>query len=147
MIFSRRYRIRFGEINGTGIACYPALLHYFQRCFDDWWSEGLGTPYAQVMREEHFSLPIVGFLADFGAPIHYGDEPDASLGVARLATSTLELGFWLAVAGRPGAACRARISTVAVDTRTMRKQPIPEAWRSRFAQFDLGADEFPNHHP
>ena len=41
MIFTKRYRYRFGDIDDAGIAYYPAMFHYFHCCFEDWWSDGL----------------------------------------------------------------------------------------------------------
>ena len=144
MIFTKRYRYRFGDIDNAGIAYYPALLHYFHCCFEDWWSDGLGTPYPSVMHDEHFGLPAVNIQADFYSPIRYGDEPDISLGVLRLGNSSVQLGFWMAIEGRAGAACRARITTVSVDMRSMQKQPIPAAWRARFAGFAIEETDLPD---
>ena len=73
MIFSKRYRYRFGDIDDAGIAYYPRLLHYFHCAMEDWWSEGLGTSYRDVMHLERFGLPAVNLEAEFFEPIRYGD--------------------------------------------------------------------------
>lgn len=130
MTFSKRYRYRFGDIDDAGIAYYPSFFHYFHCCFEDWWSDALGTPYPQVLHDEKFGLPAVRVGTDFVSPIRYGDEPTIHLVVLRLGTTSVEFGYWMTVGER--AICRARITTVSVDMRTHRKQPIPAKWRAVF---------------
>ncbi len=93
MVFSKRYRYRFGDIDDAGIAYYPALLHYFHMAMEDWWYDGIGTPYPTVIHDERFGLPAVHIDADFFAPIRYGDEPEISVAVLRLGSSSVDLGF------------------------------------------------------
>ena len=143
MVFTRRYRYRFGDIDDAGIAYYPAIFHYFHCCMEDWWSDGLGTSYRDVMAEQHFGLPAVRVEAEFLAPIRYGDEPDVHLGVLRVGTSSVQFGFWMSDAGGR-VLCRARITTASVDMRTMRGRPVPDEWRQAFARFALAEEEFPN---
>jgi 4-hydroxybenzoyl-CoA thioesterase len=143
MFFQKRYRYRFGDIDHAGIAYYPALFHYFHCCMEDWWQDGLGTSYPSVMRDEHLGLPAVRIEAEFLRPIRYGDEPDVRLGVLRTGTSSVELGFWMVRGDEPAPLCRARITTVAVDMRTMQSRPLPERWRVAIARYALDADEFP----
>ena len=141
MIFTKRYRYRFGDIDFAGIAYYPALLHYFHCAFEDWWADGLGVPYPQVFADDRFGLPAVNLQVDFFRPIRFGDEPDISLGVLDIGTSSVVFGMWMQVGGRT--ACRARITTVALDMDTRRKCDVPLRWRERFAQFAIGEDAFP----
>ena len=60
MIFTKRFRYRFGDIDDAGIAYYPSFFHYFHCAFEDWWSDALHTPYDTVLHEEKFGLPAVG---------------------------------------------------------------------------------------
>jgi 4-hydroxybenzoyl-CoA thioesterase len=95
MIFAKRFRYRFGDIDHAGIAYYPKLLHYFHCCFEDWWSEGLGHPYAELMRSDKLGLPAVRLEVDFMAPVRYGDEPPCP-GRLRIGNSSVEFGYWFA---------------------------------------------------
>jgi 4-hydroxybenzoyl-CoA thioesterase len=143
MIFTKSYRWRFGDIDEAGIGYYPNYFHYFHCLFEDWWSEGLGKPYPQVLRNEHLGLPAVALQAEFFAPVRYGDEPDFSLGVLAIGSSSVTLGYWLRRPADPGPAARARVTTVAVDVRTMRKQPLPERWRRELERWRIAEAEFP----
>ncbi len=138
MIFRKRYRYRFGDIDHAGIAYYPSLLHYFHCAFEDWWADGLGKSYPAVIDEERFGLPAINIQADFFRPIRYGDEPQIALGVLRLGTTSVKLGFWMTLASGE-LACRAAITTVSVDLDHMSKQPIPPHWRKRLAAYTLEA--------
>jgi len=142
-VFTKRYRYRFGDIDHAGIAYYPALLHYFHCCFEDWWADALGTPYPTVMREERFGLPAVNLQVDFYSPIRYGDDPDISIAVLSLGRTSVQLGMWMSLEGREGPACRARITTVSVDLDTMVKQEIPTKWREVFELKVIPEASFP----
>ncbi|MBI5851025.1 MAG: acyl-CoA thioesterase [Planctomycetes bacterium] len=144
MLFRKRYRYRFGDIDRAGIAYYPGLLHAFHCAMEDWWAEGLGTSYHHVMQVENFGMPAVRLEADFYAPIRYGDEPWIHLGVLRVGRSSVELGFWMSLGeGDSAPACRARITTAGVDMRDLSSVPIPERWRAAFAAWSLPETGFP----
>ena len=144
MIFSKRIRYRFGDIDDAGIAYYPRLLHCFHCCFEDWWSDALGRSYATLMHEEKLGLPAVRLEAEFFAPVRYGDEPDVHLGVLHIGTSSAEFGFWMTKGRAPRPMCRARVTTAAVHVDTMQKRTLPAEWRRRFAAFALREADFPN---
>jgi 4-hydroxybenzoyl-CoA thioesterase len=143
MIFAKRFRYRFGDIDHAGIAYYPKLLHYFHCCFEDWWSEALGHSYAELLRVDKLGLPAVRLEVDFMAPVRYGDEPTVHLGVLRIGRASVEFGFWMTGADSEPALCRARITTVAVHMDTMQKRPLPDLWRQRFGEYLLSASDFP----
>ena len=143
MIFTKRYRYRFGDIDDAGIAYYPSFFHYFHCAFEDWWSDGLGAPYDAVLHDEKFGLPAVRVESDFLAPIRYGDEPDIHLGILRLGNSSVEFGYWMTRGAEKTLLSRARITTVAVDMGTMAKQPIPSKWRTAFERFVIDSGEYP----
>jgi|SRR5712671_430259 len=144
MIFTRRFRYRFGDIDDAGIAYYPKLLHYFHCAFEDWWADALGTPYPTVMQQQKLGLPTVRLEADFFAPVRYGDEPDFHLGVLRIGSSSVEFGFWATRGDDPRPLCRARVVTAAVHMDTMQTRPLPDDWRERFQPFVIGEQEFPS---
>jgi 4-hydroxybenzoyl-CoA thioesterase len=142
MTFSKRYRYRFGDIDDAGIAYYPSYFHYFHCCFEDWWSDALGTPYPRVLHEERFGLPAVRVETDFFAPLRYGDEPTIHLAILRMGATSVEFGYWIKLEERARATCRARITTVSMDMGARRKQPIPAKWREAFARYSIAEDAF-----
>ena len=143
MVFRKQYRFRFGDIDDAGIAYYPKLLHYFHCAMEDWWSEGIGTSYQQVMHVERYGLPAAQLNADFYEPIRYGDEPWVHLGVLRVGTTSVELAFWMTRDEGGPPACRMRVRTVGVDMDTLRPVPVPQKWRDAFARFSVREQDLP----
>ena len=141
--FRRRYRYRFGDIDDAGIAYYPNLLHSFHCAMEDWWAEGIGTRYADVMRDERYGLPTARVDVEFFSPIRYGDEPWIHVGVLRVGRTSVDLGFWMSGSEDGAPLCRMRAYTVGVDLDTMRPVPVPEHWRQAFARFELAESDFP----
>lgn len=144
MTFCTRLRYRFGDIDDAGIAYYPKLLHYFHCAFEDWWSDGLGHSYAKLMHEDKLGFPAVKIDAEFFAPVFYGDEPNVHLGVLRIGSSSVTLGFWMTKGDSDRPLCRARIVTAGVHMDTMAKVELPQHWRERFAEFALDEADFPD---
>ncbi len=144
MIYTRRYRYRFGDIDDAGIAYYPKFFHYYHCCFEDWWSDALGTPYPSVLHDEEFGLPVVSVQADFFSPIRYGDTPDISLGVLSIGTTSVQFGFWMTQPGATAASASARITTVAMHMTRRVKVPVPERHRAAFERYRIDPSEFPS---
>ncbi len=142
MIFRKRYRYRFGDIDHAGIAYYPTLLHYFHCAMEDWWAEGIGVRYPDLMRDERYGLPAVRLEVEFFRPVRYGDEPEICIGVLAIGRTSLELGFWMEIDG--AVACRARIKTAGVDMDTLKPIPVPARWRSELARWALPESDFPS---
>jgi 4-hydroxybenzoyl-CoA thioesterase len=140
--WTQKVRYRFGDIDHAGIAYYPKLLHLFHCAFEDWWSDALGHPYPKLLDTDKLGFPAVHLDVDFLSPVVYGDEPTVHVGVLRIGQSSVEFAFWLTRDdGTP--LCRARITTAAVDMTTMKKQPVPQVWRERFAQFAVTESDLP----
>ncbi len=143
MIFSKKIRYRFGDIDDAGIAYYPSFFHYFHCHFEDWWSDAFGIKYAEVLHDRNFGLPAVRIETDFYRPIRYGDEPRIHLAVLDIGNRSVELGFWM-TDEEDRLLCRARIRTVAADMRTKNKRDLPPEWREAFRRFLIPEESFPD---
>lgn len=143
MIFTKRFRYRFGDIDDAGIAYYPSFFHYFHCAFEDWWSDGLQTPYDTVLHQEKFGLPAVHIESDFLQPVRYGDEPDIHLGILHIGDTSVKFGYWMTLPDSDKPLCRARITTVSVNMETMTKQSVPTKWREAFQQYLIPEGQFP----
>ncbi|MEE2888344.1 MAG: thioesterase family protein [Planctomycetota bacterium] len=143
MIFTKRFRYRFGDIDDAGIAYYPSFFHYFHCAFEDWWSDGLQTPYDTVLHQEKFGLPAVHIETDFLQPVRYGDEPDIHLGILHIGDTSVKFGYWMTLPNSDKPLCRARITTVSVNMDTMTKQSVPTKWREAFQQYLIPEGQFP----
>ena len=143
MEFRVRIRYRFGDIDHAGIAYFPRLLHCFHAAMEDWWADGIGTPYPEILAREGFGLPIAHLEAGFAEPVRYGDEPWIHLGVLGIGTSSLRLGFHMSRDEHGPALCWARIRLVCVAMDSRRPMPIPDRWRAAFESFAIREGDFP----
>lgn len=143
MEFCVRIRYRFGDIDHAGIAYFPRLLHCFHAVMEDWWADGIGTPYAEILQTEGFGLPIAHLEAGFAEPVRYGDEPWVHLGVLGIGESSLRLGFHMSRAKDGPAMCWARVRVVCVSMDTRRPTPLPARWRAAIDRFSIDEGDLP----
>ena len=89
--FERRQRIRFGHCDPAGIVFYPQYFVLFNALVEDWVSDALGIPYAELLGPRGVGLPTVSLQSDFKAISRMGDEVTLGLQVERLGTRSLTL--------------------------------------------------------
>jgi 4-hydroxybenzoyl-CoA thioesterase len=100
---------------------------------EDWVTEGLGVPYAQLLGARRTGLPTVRLECDFSAISRMGDEVMLGLTVERMGVSSLTL----AVGCRAGDEQRISVRQVLVSTSldTHRAVPIPVDLRAAIEAF------------
>ncbi|HUH39277.1 MAG TPA: thioesterase family protein [Castellaniella sp.] len=91
--FQRQYRIRFSHCDPAGIVFFPQYLVLFNHLVEDWFTEGLGIHYTQMLGTRRIGLPIVHLECDFRAPSRMGDELVFSVAVERVGGKSLSLLF------------------------------------------------------
>lgn len=89
--FERTERIRFGHCDPGGIVFYPQYLVLFNALVEDWFTDGLGVSYADMLGRRKIGLPIIKLACDFRAISNMGDDVTFCLSVARLGGSSLTL--------------------------------------------------------
>ena len=131
--FERPLRVRFSHCDPAGIVFFPQYLVLFNGLVEDWFTEGLGISYAQLIGARRVGLPTVRIEADFRAISRMGDDVTLGLAVERLGTSSLTL----ALDCRAGAEQRvaARQVLVFTDLDTHRATPMPPDVRQALAEF------------
>jgi 4-hydroxybenzoyl-CoA thioesterase len=89
--FERPQRIRFGHCDPAGIVFFPQYLVMLNGLVEDWFTDGLGIPYAQLLGARRVGLPTVSLQVDFSAISRMGDDVVLGLAVERAGTSSLTL--------------------------------------------------------
>jgi len=94
--FERAARIRFAHCDPAGIVYFPQYLVLFNGLVEDWFTDGLGISYAQMLGPRRIGLPIVKLHCEFSAISRMGDDVQFKLKVERLgnASMTLALDCW-----------------------------------------------------
>jgi 4-hydroxybenzoyl-CoA thioesterase len=131
--FERALRVRFAHCDPAGIVFFPQYLVMFNGLVEDWFTEGLGIPYAGLIGTRPVGLPTVKIESEFRAISRMGDEVTLGLAVERLGRSSLTL----TLGCRAGAQQRvnARQVLVFTDLHTHRATPMPPDVRQALAHF------------
>jgi len=91
MQFTRDYRIRFSHCDPAGIVFFPQYLVLFNQLVEDWFTDGLGISYADLLGPRRIGLPIVRLECDFRAISRMGDIVRFGLRAERVGGRSLDL--------------------------------------------------------
>lgn len=89
--FERSVRIRFSHCDPAGIVFFPQYLVLLNQLFEDWVTEGLGVPYAELIGTRRTGTPTVSLQCEFTAISRMGDDVLMGLSVERIGRSSLTL--------------------------------------------------------
>ena len=110
--FSRSYAVRFSHCDPAAMVFYPQYFVLLQGLVEDWFTQGLGVDYTELIVRRRIGLPSVSLQAEFVAPSRMGETITFELRVERLGTKSLTLG--IVCSGADGR--RARFRQVVVST-------------------------------
>ncbi len=131
--FERELRIRFAHCDPAGIVFFPQYLVMINNLVEDWVTDVLGVPYAELLGRRRTGMPTVSLQCDFTAVSRMGDDVLMGLSVQKLGgkSLTLDLGC------RLGDEQRMRVRQVLVFTSldTHRAIHIPADLRAAIENF------------
>jgi 4-hydroxybenzoyl-CoA thioesterase len=133
MIFERFKTIRFQHCDSAGIIFYPQYFVLFHEVMEDWFTDGLDTPYGDYIRHQRLGVPAVKARADFLTQAFLGERLSCRLSCTRLGSSSLDyqVEVW------HGNELRARgfMTVVQMSLETRRAVPFAAALRARIETF------------
>lgn len=131
-VFERQELVRFGHCDPAGIVFYPRYFEMLNALIEDWFTQGLGVDYAQLLGPRRVGLPTVQLNAEFLRISRMGDVLRQTLAIEKLGRSSLALR--VAFEGADG--LRARFAPVLVCTslQTHKAQPFPDDLRAALAR-------------
>lgn len=127
-MFTTSILVRFGDLDGAGIAYYPSLVNFLHVAFEDFFTGHVGIPYPEVFKGG-LGLPMVKVDMEFFSPVHYGDRVEVGVVVERVGNSSVQIRYEGSVQGKP--VFRARNTGVIVDMKTFKPTAIPAWLRER----------------
>jgi 4-hydroxybenzoyl-CoA thioesterase len=131
--FERPLRIRFAHCDPAGIVFFPQYLVMVNNLVEDWVSDALGVPYAELLGRRRTGMPTVSLQCEFTAISRMGDDVMLGLTVERVGgkSITLQIGC------RCGDEQRMSVRQVLVFTSldTHRAIDIPPDLRSAIERF------------
>jgi len=89
--FERPLRIRFAHCDPAGIVFFPQYLVMVNNLVEDWVSDALGVPYAELLGRRRTGLPTVSLQCEFTAISRMGDDVVLGLSIERLGAKSLTL--------------------------------------------------------
>ena len=136
--FEMRRRIHFVHCDPAAIVFYPQYLVMLNELIEDWFTDGMGIPYGEVITGRRWGLPTVKLECEFKAVSRMNDEIIQSLALERLGQRS----FTALVEYRGADAARelrVSIRVVIVLTRldTHRSMDIPPELRQAMARYLL----------
>ncbi|WP_310385921.1 thioesterase family protein [Roseateles sp.] len=131
-VFERQELVRFGHCDPAGIVFYPRYFEMLNALVEDWFTQGLGVDYAQLLGPRRVGMPSVRLSADFKRVSRMGDQLTQRLAINKLGRSSL--GLTIQFDAPDG--CRVSFEQVLVCTslETHRAQPFPADLRAALEQ-------------
>ena len=117
--FVQPVRVRFAETDAMGVVHHAAYLPYLEDARVAY-LRSVGHPYT-AFRDDGFELPVVQLAVRYLQPLHFDDLVHVHLVVGPARGATFQIGYLLAVDGRP----RATAVTVHAATSGGRPARLP----------------------
>ena len=133
MRFERQVPIRFGHCDPAGIVFFPQYFVLFNGLVEDWVSDALGIPYAELIGVRRIGLPTVSLATDFRAVSRMGELVSFGLSVERLGTRSFTLALDCRHDGEERVSARQVI--VSTDLDTHRAVALPADLREAIERF------------
>lgn len=135
VVFEQVLRIRFSHCDPAGIVFFPQYLVLFNQVVEDWFTDGLGVPYATLIGSRRIGLPIVRLECDFRAISRMGDAVVMTVAVERVGGKSLQL-HMQCLAPDGGVRVAARKVLVFTDLDSHQAIAMPEDVRQALAGSD-----------
>jgi len=128
VVFERQELVRFGHCDPAGIVFYPRYFEMLNALVEDWFTEGLGVDYAQLLGPRRIGMPSVRLLADFKRVSRMGDRLCQRIRITRLGRTSLALA--IAFEGPDGLRVAFEQVLVCTSLETHRPTPFPDDLRA-----------------
>jgi 4-hydroxybenzoyl-CoA thioesterase len=131
--YERALTIRFSHCDPAGIVFYPRYFTMFNDLVEDWVTQALGIPYADLLGRRRTGLPSVSLTTRFSAISRMGDEVMMGLTLDHIGRSSLRLSLGC----RLGTEQRVSAEQVLVctDLDTHRPIALPDDLRAALVAF------------
>lgn len=135
MRFYTSLLVRFGDIDHAGVVYYPRFFNYVHVAFEDFFRDGLGSPFNEIVDGRKIGFPIVHAEADFMKVLKYGDRLLVEVYLLRAGTRSVTFGFDMIREQGKTLAARARITHAVIDRTTFKAIPCPEDLKELFLRY------------
>ena len=137
--FERTVRVRFAHCDPAGIVFFPQYLVMLNNLVEDWVSEALQLPYAELIGARRTGLPTVSLQCEFTAVSRMGEDVTMGLSLEHIGNKSITLQHGC----RRGDELRMRVRQVLVFTSldTHRAIDMPADLRGAIEAFGKNTQE------
>ena len=125
--------VRFSHCDPAGIIFYPQYFVLAHDCKEDWFREGVGYPFENMVTRDRRGFPIVKLDAQFMQASRLGEELTFEITVHGVGATSLKLDYRC----RMGKEERMKMHStlVHIDLDAGKPVPIPDDLRERLLRF------------
>lgn len=131
MTFRSQSKIRFGDIDRSGIVYYPRFLHYFHVALEEFFTGELDIEYHDFIDKYRIGLPTVHLETDFSKPFSYGDDIEIEVRVLKIGKTSITFGYRVFKRGEAEPRIVGHNVTVCLKMDTFKKMEIPDWLKER----------------
>lgn len=91
IVFEREQVVRFGHCDPAGIVFYPRYFEMLNEVIEDWFAEGLGIPFQQLIGERRIGMPTAQLDTRFQRISRQGDLLRQRVRVQHVGGASLKL--------------------------------------------------------
>ncbi len=132
-VFTSTQLVRFADCDPAGIVFFPRFLEMVNGLTEDWFEQGLATPFNRFHLQEGLGVPVVNTRVDFRKACRLGERIEFELGVESLGRSSAVLAVCGRVGGEERLRLRHKVAVVSLELR--RAVAMPAELRERMAGF------------
>lgn len=125
--------IRFHHCDPAGIVFYPQYFVLFHELLEDWYDNGLGLNYADMISKERRGLPTAHIDCDFRIPSKIGDTVQMQLSVKRVGKTSISLSVRVCAGKEVRVTANQVLVLISLEDGSV--LPIPPDLRVRFERF------------
>ena len=134
MIFRTEKVVRFHHCDPAGIVFYPQYFYLLHELVEDWFSQGLGVDFADLIGKQGKGVPLVKIDCEFVGTNRLGDVLTLELGIKHLGRTSITLAIKAIHEGRE--CVRASMTLVHATLRpTPKSTPIDALLRAAMERF------------
>ncbi|HEY4080248.1 MAG TPA: thioesterase family protein [Burkholderiaceae bacterium] len=128
MSWSKHERVRFGHCDPAGIVFYPRYFEMVNALIEDWFTQGLGVNYAELLGPRRIGVPTVSLNSEFKRVSRMGDTLTQTIAVKNLGRTSVTLA--IKFSGEDGLRAAFEQVLVCTDLNTHKPQPFPADLRA-----------------
>lgn len=129
MSFKKQFQVHFDECDPAGIVFFGNYFKLAHRGIEDFIVDS-GITWKDWFQSKDFGVPLIHADADYKIPMFQGESYVANIDVTKIGESSIS--FETVFETLSGDVCSVvRTVHVFIDSKSMKKRPIPEDFRSK----------------